>query len=549
MEHCGTAPNDDDGSTPASRIAFATEDRFPVIDARSYLADAAPGPGATASWQTSRGLRALGALVLSVLLAIPGVAGASAAPPSTGLDSPIRAFGWPTDAAPNDPYFGVQTDLSPIEVAAAWTRTTGTAGTVVAVLDTGIDAANPEFAGRLVPGFNALTGTASGPGDFGPTADDAGHGTHVSGTIAAAANNGTGIAGIAPNVSIMPIKVLNADGVGDFGGMVDGMNWAIAHGARIITLSLGGTLDPAAVAYLQGSFDAAHAAGAIIVAASGNDGATVNQYPCNFNHVICVGSTTNDGTTVSTFSTRTIALALVAPGEQIASTLPGLGYGFGSGTSMATPHVTGAVALLRSIRPGLTPDEVRASLTQTARPLVGGGHNTASGYGLLQVRAAIDLVTGNPIVSPSPTPSASPPSASAPPTPTPDPNATPTPLPSPTPDVQPVPTPQLIVPVVTASTPRNGVRSVSRSARPRITFSVPMTGISTRTITMKDLSSGRWVAVRVRYSASTRVATITPLTRLAANHSYRITVARVLAANGGTPLSRSFVVTFRTSYR
>jgi subtilisin family serine protease len=550
MEHCGTAPSDDDGSIPA---AFPAEDRFDVTHARSSTAHEAPGPGATASRSTSRRLRVLGALALSVLLATPGVVGASAAPPPTGFDSPIRAFGWPTDAAPNDPYFEAQTDLAAIDVAAAWTRTTGIAATVVAVLDTGIDATNPEFAGRLVPGFNALTGIADSPGDFGPTADDAGHGTHVSGTIAAATNNGTGIAGIAPNVSIMPIKVLSADGVGVFGGMVDGMNWAIAHGARIITLSLGGTLDPAAVAYLQGSFDAAHAAGAIVVAASGNDGTTVDEYPCNFHHVICVGSTTNDGTAVSTFSTRTNALAIVAPGERIASTLPGLGYGFESGTSMATPHVTGAVALLRSIRPTLTPDEARSSLTQTARQLSGGGgHNPASGYGLLQVRAALDVVAGTATAIPSPSPESSPltsPSPSPSPAATPDPNATPTPLPSPTPTAQPVPTPQLIIPAVTASSPRNGGRSVSRSIRPRMTFSVPMTGVSTRTITMKDLSRGRWVTIRVSYNASTHAATITPRTRLAANHSYRITVGRVLAASGGTPLGRAFVVTFRTGYR
>jgi subtilisin family serine protease len=505
---------------------------------------------------STRGLRALGALALSILLALPGVAAASAAQPPTGLDSPIRAFAWPSDAVPNDPFFGVQTDLAPIGVAAAWTRTTGTQDTIVAVLDTGIDATNPEFAGRLVPGFNALTGLADSPADFGPTADDAGHGTHVSGTIAAAANNGTGIAGIAPNVSIMPIKVLDADGVGDFGGMVDGINWAIGRGARIITLSLGGSLQPAAVTYLQGTFDAAHAAGAIVVAASGNDGTTVDAYPCNFNHVICVGSTTNDGSAVSTFSTRTSGLDLVAPGERIASTLPGGGYGYGSGTSMATPHVTGAIALLRSVRPSLTPDEAQASLIQTARPLAGGGHNPESGYGLLQVSAALDLIAGGPAptATPTPTSSVSPISTPTPDPnamPTPDPNATPTPSPSPTPDpgLQPVPTPQLIVPAVTAASPRNGTRSVARAVRPRITFSTPVKGVSTQTVRMKDLSRGRWVAIRVSYNASTRSATITPLTRLAANHSYRITVGRVVAANGGTPLARAYVVTFRTGYR
>jgi hypothetical protein len=217
--------------------------------------------------------------------------------------------------------------------------------------------------------------------------------------------------------------------------------------------------------------------------------------------------------------------------------------------------VTGAVALLRSLRPTLTPDDARASLTQSARPLAAGGHNPESGYGLLQVGAAVDLVAG-PGPAATPTPGASPtptPSASASPSPTPDPNATPTPTPTssptPGPSLDPVPSPILIVPAVTASSPRNGTRSVIRSVRPRITFSVPMVGVSTRTVTMKDLSLGRWVTIRVTYSASTRTATVTPTSRLAANHSYRITVARVLSANEGTPLGRPFVFTFRTGYR
>src|SRR6202008_4544081 len=104
------------------------------------------------------------------------------------------------DAPPNDPYFGLQTDLTPIGVSAAWTRTTGAASVVVAVLDSGIDATNPEFAGRIVPGFNALTGEADTASNFAPTDDGAGHGTHVSGTIAAAGDNATGIVGIAPSI-------------------------------------------------------------------------------------------------------------------------------------------------------------------------------------------------------------------------------------------------------------------------------------------------------------------------------------------------------------
>lgn len=514
---------------------------------RKLTLPSTPAPGAVPPAVARRPVHALRAtaVALVVLLATGALGVTSAAPLPAGLDAPIRAFGWPADGQPNDPFYGLQADLAPIGMPSAWARTTGSAGVIVAVLDTGVDASNPEFAGRMVPGYNALTGQEDAGTAFAATSDGAGHGTHVAGTIAAAANNGAGIAGIAPSVTIMPIKVLGDDGEGDFGAMLDGMDWALDHGARILTMSLGGSLEPAAIAYIQNFIDGAHAAGAVLVAASGNDGATLNQYPCNFTYVICVGSTTTDGTAVSTFSTRTSALALVAPGERIASTLPGGDYGYGSGTSMATPHVTGAVALLRSYQPAITADQVFTTLTQTARPLTSGGRNPASGFGLVQVGAALDRVAAG--SSPTPTPTGSPGA-----TPTPTPGTGPTPLPGPTPDPSfgPLPTPEVIVPSVTASSPRNGQRSVVRSVKPRISFSVPVIGVSRSTIRMKDLSSGRWVSIRVAYSAATRTATISPSTRLAANHSYRITVGvGVTTSNGGTPLARPFVVTFRTGYR
>jgi len=519
----------DDGSQP-SRRSRPVKDTAPLVNARS--------------------LHSL-SLALVVLLAtsVLGTGALGASPqPVTGLDAPIRAFGWPADGDPNDPFFSIQPDLDSIAVASAWARTTGASSVVVAVLDTGLDASNAEFAGRVVPGFNALTGIEDGAGAA-ATDDVAGHGTHVSGTIAAAAHNGAGIAGIAPGVRIMPIKVLDDNGEGDFGAMVDGLDWALDHGARIVTMSLGGTLEPAAIAAIQPFITAAHNRGAVLVAASGNDGSTINEYPCNFTYVICVGSTTTDGTAVSSFSTRSDGVALVAPGERIASTLPGGGYGYGTGTSMATPHVTGAVALLRSYRPAITPDEVFAALTGSALQIGAGGRNPASGFGLLQVGPALDRVAGGPAASPSPSPS---PTASPSPTGSPDASPTPgaTPSPSPLPSVGPLPTPELIVPAVTAASPRNGQRSVSRSIRPRVTFSVPVAGISTSTIRMKDLSRGRWVTIRVSYRATTRVATITPTTRLASNHSYRITVGvGVTTAAAGTPLARPYVFTFRTGDR
>jgi serine protease len=499
----------------------------------------------------------MASLLLSILLAASGAAAASAAPVASGLDAAIHAFDWPA-TAPNDPYFDAQSDLTAIGVPAAWLRTTGSPAVVVAVLDTGIDARHPEFAGRVVPGFDALTGQADGAGDFGPTNDDNDHGTHVSGTIAAAANNSVGIAGIAPNVSIMPVKVLDADGNGDFGGLVSGLSWAVDHGARIVTMSLGGALEPAEIASLQPAFDAAYSAGVVMVAASGNDAGTIDEYPCNFVHVICVGSTTNDGSAVSSFSTRTAGLLLVAPGEHIVSAFPGNDYGWGTGTSMATPHVTGAVALLRSFDSAISVDQVIADLTQTARPLASGGRNPDSGYGLLQVGAALDLAAGvAPAVTPSPTPpldqgAPTPTPTPTPiptPTPTPDPNASPTPDPNVTPAPQPVATPKPVVPTLTGSTPRNGTRNVLRSTRPRLTFSVPVTGISTRTITMIDLSRGRRVSIRISSSASSLTATIIPAVRLATNHSYRIIISGITSASEGMPLSRTFAVTFRTGSR
>src|SRR5512141_795015 len=128
-----------------------------------------------------RGATLLLAAVLALGTAAFGSATVSAAA-DVGLDAPIHAFDWPS-GSPNDPFFPNQLDLSAIVAPSAWLRSTGAPTVVVAVLDTGIDATHPEFAGRLVPGYDALTGVADTAGDFGPTNDDEGHGTHVSGTV------------------------------------------------------------------------------------------------------------------------------------------------------------------------------------------------------------------------------------------------------------------------------------------------------------------------------------------------------------------------------
>jgi len=207
---------------------------------------------------------------------------------------------------------------------------------------------------------------------------------------------------------------------------------------------------------------------------------------------------------------------------------------------------------MRSVDPAISVDQVIADLAQTARPLVAGGRNPDSGYGLLQVGAAVDLAAGGHGAPPS--------SATPAPSPTPDASSSPTPSPgdspapsqdpalSPGPSPIPVATPPA-APSVLAATPRNGTRDVSRSTRPRLTFSVPIAGISVRTVTMTDLSRGRRVTIRISYSASRGVATISPTVRLAGNHSYRIIVRGITSATSGLPLSSAYTVTFRTGYR
>ena len=215
---------------------------------------------------------------------------------------------------------------------------------------------------------------------------------------------------------------------------------------------------------------------------------------------------------------------------------------------MATPHVTGAVAFMRSVDPTISVDQVFADLIQTARPLVPGGRNAESGYGLLQVGPAVDLAAGG--------------SGAPLPTPTPNPDASPThpdtdgQTPAPTPDPRPVPRPRRprcrarrrARPSVLGTNPRNGTRNVSRSTQPQLIFSVAVAGISTRTVTMLDLSRGRRVLIRVSYSASSWVVTIKPTVRLGANHSYRILVAGITSSSDGIPIRQTFAVTFRTGY-
>ena len=200
-----------------------------------------------------------------------------------------------------------------------------------------------------------------------PPIDDNGHGTHVAGIIAGQGKDG-GVFGVAPQVTIIPVKVLNADGSGNLSDVVSGIYWAMTHGARVINMSLGA---PTSAAALEQAVHKAYQAGVVIVAASGNDGenasrsggASTVDYPGAYPWVIAVAASDRSDH-IAPFSSFGPAVDITAPGDGILSTVPN-GYEKMSGTSMASPHIAGVAAL--AVASGASgPESVKAALNTSA---------------------------------------------------------------------------------------------------------------------------------------------------------------------------------------
>ncbi len=326
---------------------------------------------------------------------------------------------------PNDPYWTTpapgQWDLSEgtisttygIDLLGAWDTTLG-AGVVVAVIDTGITA-HPEFAGQTVAGYDFIgdltrandgdgrDADPSDPGDWCDTGTSSWHGTHVSGTIGALANNAIGIAGIAPSAKIQPVRYLGKCG-GYASDRVDAIVWASggtvsgvpanATPARVINISAGGA-GPCDTTS-QAAVDSAVSRGTVVVVAAGNNNADASGYrPANCNGVITVAATDRTGARAS-FSNYGSAVEISAPGVALWSTLndgatvPGSPiYAQYSGTSMSTPHVAGVAALMLAANPALTPAQVDALMQQTAHPFGVGGCPPGCGSGIIDAAEAV----------------------------------------------------------------------------------------------------------------------------------------------------------------
>ena len=309
------------------------------------------------------------------------------------------AYAW-AFMTPDDTYYApYQWHLKDINMEEAWDIASGE-GVLVAVIDTGIRQSLEDMEGtKFVDGYDFVNK------DDDPD-DDEGHGSHVAGTIAQSTNNGLGVSGIAYNCSLMPIKVLDADGEGYYSDIVDGIYWAVDNGADIINLSLGGEEN---LQSMEEAVDYAWEHGVLIVGASGNDSSSSPTYPAAYDNVLSVSATTYDNTLAS-YSNYGDTIDICAPGGDdgdangdgyvdyiLQNTFSESGrhsregYYFMAGTSCAAPHVSGVAALVKSVNLDLDASDIREILESSAVDLGDSGWDSSFGHGKIDAYAAAML--------------------------------------------------------------------------------------------------------------------------------------------------------------
>lgn len=281
---------------------------------------------------------------------------------------------------PNDPEYSRQWQHINIRSAEAWNLTTGNATVIAAVCDTGVDSDHPDLVGNLIlPGFNSVDNTTN-------SEDSHGHGTFVAGCISAVGNNSTGVAGVAWNVKILPIRISNLDtGLAYHSDMAEAMRYAVDHGAKIVNLSYGGayssTIDSAAK-YVRSK-------GGLHFMSAGNDNTDISANP-DWASFVIVGATDRYDNRAS-FSNYGTPIDVTAPGVSVYATKMGGGYGSWSGTSFSSPIAAGVGALIYSINPSFTPDQVEGFLFSSAKDIGAAGEDSVYGHGLVDAAAAVQV--------------------------------------------------------------------------------------------------------------------------------------------------------------
>lgn len=325
--------------------------------------------------------------VLAGLRSLPGVVYAEQ-----------NAYAYASSVLPNDPYYGYQWNMQRIGMESVWGTATG-AGVVVAVIDTGVRQSLGDLAQTVfLPGYDFVN-------QDGDPDDDEGHGSHVCGTIAQATDNGIGVAGIARQAAILPVKVLDAVGSGSYDDIADGIIWAADQGVNIINLSLGGSAD---LQVLQDACEYAWNKGVLLVVAAGNEASATPSYPAAYEVCLSV-SATDSQDALASYSNHGSTIDIAAPGGdsgdfdgdgyddmilQNTFSRDSEGYYFYAGTSMAAPHVAGVAALVKGLNPALGNGELRAILETSAEDLGVAGWDEQYGSGLLDAAAAVAAAGG-----------------------------------------------------------------------------------------------------------------------------------------------------------
>ena len=332
---------------------------------------------------------------------------------------------------PNDPLFPNQWGLSKIQSPSSWDISHGLSSVNIAVVDTGVSASHTDLGSKITKAANCTT--SSGCVLISSSFDDNGHGSHVAGIASSATNNLAGVSGTAYDTSLISVKVLDSSGSGYYSWVANGIVWAADNGAKVVNLSLGGTSSSTT---LYNAINYAWNKGVVIVAAAGNSNSSQRFYPAYYSNSIATAATDQNDNRAS-FSSYGSWVDVSAPGVSILSTYNNGDYAYLSGTSMATPFVSGLAGLLYGANPAWTNSQVRNKIQSTADTVSGTG--TYWAYGRINACKALGGCTQTPTATPTPTPT--PVELTPTPTPTNSPTPTLTLTPTPTPALTPPPTP------------------------------------------------------------------------------------------------------------